>query len=73
VGKKNKVITIDKGRLSEGEIERIVKDEEYVRAEHEKEKRSISAQNGLQSYCLNMKSAVEDGKLKDKSLIKIPS
>jgi molecular chaperone DnaK (HSP70) len=35
-GKKNKVITFDKGRLSEGEIEWIVKDEEYYRAEDEK-------------------------------------
>jgi L1 cell adhesion molecule like protein len=66
-GKENIVpITNDKGRLSEEEIERMVKDAEKYRAEDEKEKQRIYAQNELESYCYNMKNSVQDGKLKDK-------
>ncbi|PNF32194.1 hypothetical protein B7P43_G00719 [Cryptotermes secundus] len=66
-GKENKItITNDKGRLSKEEIERMVNDAEKYRAEDEKQKQTISAKNALESYCFNMKSAVEDEKLKDK-------
>jgi L1 cell adhesion molecule like protein len=66
-GKENKItITNDKGRLSKEDIERMVNDAEKYRAEDEKQKQTISAKNALESYCFNMKSAVEDEKLKDK-------
>lgn len=66
-GKENKItITNDKGRLSKEEIERMVNDAEKYRAEDEKQKLTISAKNALESYCFNMKSTVEDEKLKDK-------
>lgn len=66
-GKENKItITNDKGRLSKEEIERMVNDAEKYRAEDEKQKQTIAAKNALESYCFNMKSAVEDEKLKDK-------
>lgn len=66
-GKENKItITNDKGRLSKEDIERMVNDAEKYRAEDEKQKLTISAKNALESYCFNMKSAVEDEKLKDK-------
>jgi L1 cell adhesion molecule like protein len=66
-GKDNKItVTIDKGRLSREEIERMVNDAEKYRAEDEKQKQNISAKNALELYCFNMKSAVEDEKLKDK-------
>lgn len=66
-GKENKItITNDKGRLSKEEIERMVNDAERYRAEDEKQKATISAKNALESYCFNMKSTVEDEKLKDK-------
>jgi heat shock protein 1/8 len=65
--KENKItITNDKGRLSKEEIERMVADAEKYKAEDEKQKSVISAKNGLESYCFNMKSTVEDEKLKDK-------
>ena len=44
----------------------MVNDAEKYRAEDEKQKQTISAKNALESYCFNMKSAVEDEKLKDK-------
>jgi L1 cell adhesion molecule like protein len=66
-GKKNTMtVTNNAGRPSEDEIERMVKDAEKYRAEDKKQKQRISAQNELETYCYNMKSAVEDGKLKDK-------
>merc|ERR1719325_319374 len=66
-GKVNKItITNDKGRLSKEEIERMVNDAEKFKAEDDKQKERISSKNGLESYCFNMKSTLEDEKLKDK-------
>merc|ERR1712158_294373 len=66
-GKQNKItITNDKGRLSKEEIERMVNDAEEFKAEDEKQKERISAKNNLESYCFNMKSTLDDEKLKDK-------
>merc|ERR1712180_339774 len=66
-GKQNKItITNDKGRLSKEDIERMVNDAEKFKAEDEKQKERIAAKNGLESYCFNMKSTLDDEKLKDK-------
>merc|ERR1719510_416753 len=66
-GKKEKItITNDKGRLSAEEIERMVNDAEKFKAEDDKQKEVITAKNGLESYCFNMKNTVEDDKFKDK-------
>merc|ERR1712015_512713 len=66
-GKQNKItITNDKGRLSKEEIERMVNDAETFKAEDEKQKERISGKNNLESYCFNMKSTLDDEKLKDK-------
>lgn len=65
--KENKItITNDKGRLSKEEIEKMVNDAEKYKAEDEKQKSVIAAKNSLESYCFNMKSSMEDEKLKDK-------
>jgi len=66
-GKQNKItITNDKGRLSKEEIERMVNDAEKFKAEDDKQKDRISAKNGLESYCFNMKTTLDDEKVKDK-------
>merc|ERR1712059_155082 len=66
-GKQEKItITNDKGRLSKEEIEKMVSDAEQYKDEDEKQKERITAKNGLESYCFNMKSTVEDEKFKDK-------
>merc|ERR1711939_2119 len=66
-GKQNKItITNDKGRLSKEEIERMVNDAEKFKADDDKQKERIAAKNGLESYCFNMKSTLEDEKFKDK-------
>merc|ERR1712115_89968 len=56
----------DKGRLSKEDIEKMVNDAEKFKAEDEKQKERIAAKNGLESYCFNMKSTLDDEKLKDK-------
>jgi len=66
-GKQNKItITNDKGRLSKEEIERMVQEAEKYKNEDEGQRERISAKNGLESYCFNMKQTVEDEKLQDK-------
>jgi len=66
-GKENKItITNDKGRLSKDDIERMIQEAEKYKGEDEKQKQRISAKNALESYAFNMKSTVEDEKLKDK-------
>merc|ERR1712109_265821 len=51
-------VTNDKGRLSKEEIERMVNDADKFKAEDEKQKERISAKNGLESYCFNMKTTM---------------
>jgi len=66
-GKQNKItITNDKGRLSKEEIERMVNDAEKFKAEDDKQKDRVSAKNELESYCFNMKTTLDDEKVKDK-------
>jgi L1 cell adhesion molecule like protein len=66
-GKENKItITNDKGRLSKEDIERMVKEAESYKDEDEKQKDRIQAKNSLESYAFNIKSTVEDEKVKDK-------
>jgi len=66
-GKSEKItITNDKGRLSNEEIEKMVADAEKFKAEDDQQKERIAAKNGLESYCFNMKSTIEDDKFKDK-------
>ena len=66
-GMQNKItITNDKGRLSKEEIERMVNDAEKFKAEDDKQKDRVSAKNELESYCFNMKTTLDDDKIKDK-------
>ncbi|XP_034179385.2 heat shock 70 kDa protein cognate 4 [Osmia lignaria lignaria] len=66
-GKENKItITNDKGRLSKEDIERMVNEAEQYRNEDEQQRERIIAKNALESYCFNMKSTMEDEKIKDK-------
>ena len=54
------------GRLSKEEIERMVNDAEKFKDEDNKQKDRISAKNGLESYCFNMKTTIDDEKMADK-------
>merc|ERR1712228_384914 len=60
-GKAEKItITAEKGRLSEEEIERMVREAEEFAEEDKKVKEHIDARNGLESYLYNLKNTLED-------------
>jgi len=60
-GKAEKItITAEKGRLSEEEIERMVREAEEFAEEDKKVKERIDARNGLESYVYNLKNQLED-------------
>merc|ERR1712243_326465 len=64
-GKENKItITNDKGRLSKEDIENMVNDAEKYKAEDEKQREKVQAKNSLESYCFNMKSTMDEEKVK---------
>ncbi|GKY93903.1 luminal-binding protein 5 [Mayamaea pseudoterrestris] len=60
-GKSEKItITAEKGRLSEEEIERMVREAEQYADEDKKVKERIDARNGLESYLYNLKNTLDD-------------
>merc|ERR1712216_974721 len=65
-GKAEKItITAEKGRLSEEEIERMVKEAEEFAEEDKKVKERIDARNGLESYLYNLKNTLDDDEKAD--------
>jgi heat shock protein 5 len=67
-GKAEKItITADKGRLSEEEIERMVREAEEFAEEDKLMKETIDARNGLEGYAFSMRNTITDeDKLGDK-------
>ena len=66
-GKSEKItVSNDKGRLSKDDIERMVKEAEKFREEDKKEGEKIESKNNLESYVYQVKSSIEDDKLKEK-------
>ncbi|VDK40940.1 unnamed protein product [Taenia asiatica] len=61
-------ITNYKGRLSEDDIERMLKDAEKFRLEDEKERSRMAAKNDLMDYVYSTKSALEKKEMKQKTL-----
>merc|ERR1712228_899317 len=60
-GKAEKItITAEKGRLSEEDIERMVREAEEHAEEDKKVKDRIDARNGLESYLYNLKNTLND-------------
>lgn len=67
--KKSESITIknDKGRLSQEEIDRMVKEAEEFAEEDKKVRERVDARNKLETYLYNMRSTINDkDKLADK-------
>merc|ERR1711975_152017 len=66
-GKENSIqITNDKGRLSQDDIERMVKEAEKYAAEDDAMKEKIEAKNALENYAYSMRNSINDEKMKDK-------
>ena len=60
-GKAEKItITAEQGRLSEEDIERMVREAEEFAEEDKKVKERIDARNGLESFLYNLKNTLED-------------
>jgi len=60
-GKAEKItITAEKGRLSEEDIERMVREAEEFAEEDKKVKERIDARNGLESFLYNLKNTLDD-------------
>jgi heat shock protein 5 len=56
-------ITADKGRLSEEEIERMVREAEQFAESDKATRQTVDARNGLEGYAYNMRNSIEDEKL----------
>jgi len=54
------VITADKGRLSQDEIDRMVKDAEEFADEDKQNREKIDAKNALEGFAYNMRNQLED-------------
>jgi len=66
-GKTNKItITNDKGRLSQDDIERMVKEAERFKEEDERQRKKIDAKNSLENYAYSLKNTMSEEKVADK-------
>jgi L1 cell adhesion molecule like protein len=59
-------ITNDKGRLSKGDIERMVNDAKKFEGEDAAQRERVEAKNGLENYTHSMRNTMADPKLADK-------
>ncbi|GJP43782.1 hypothetical protein CLOM_g3198 [Closterium sp. NIES-68] len=63
-GKSSRItITNDKGRLSQAEIDRLVKEAEKFREEDEQVKKRVEAKNELENYAYHVRNTVRDDKV----------
>ena len=66
-GKTEKItINNDKGRLSEDEVEKMVKEAEKFKAADEEVRKTVEARNGLEQYAYQIQTTLDDPQLKDK-------
>ncbi|KAJ0391531.1 hypothetical protein ATCC90586_010879 [Pythium insidiosum] len=66
-GKDNKItITNDKGRLSQAEIDRMVKEAEKYAKEDEANRARVDAKNALENYAYSLRGSIEEAPIKDK-------
>ncbi|XP_065210328.1 heat shock 70 kDa protein II-like [Planococcus citri] len=61
IGNMNQItIAYDRGRLSKSEIQRVIREAEKRRIKEEYRKASFYAKNSLESYCVDLKSTVQN-------------
>merc|ERR1719157_472341 len=66
-GKESQItITNDKGRLSQEEIERMVKEAEKFSAEDEAMASKVESKNALENYAYSLRNSINDENFKDK-------
>lgn len=60
-GKANKIqISNEKGRLTKEQIDKMIADAERFRADDERARELVQTRNNLESYCYNMRAAMDD-------------
>lgn len=59
-------ITNEKGRLSDDEVDRLIKEAEKHKASDDERKKTVEIRNNLEQLCYQVKTSVGDEKLKDK-------
>ena len=59
---KSITITNEKGRLSQSEIDRMLKEAEQFKAEDEKNKQRLEAKSHLESYAYSLRNTLNDQK-----------
>eukprot|EP01068_Selenidium_serpulae_P011788 Selendium_serpulae@DN5724_c0_g1_i4.p1 len=66
-GRTSKItITNEKGRLSQQEIERMVKEAEKFKEEDDVNRSRVEVKNTLENYCFSMRNTMNEDKIKDK-------
>merc|ERR1712205_249313 len=58
--------TNDKGRLSQDDIERMVKEAERFKEEDERTRKKIDAKNALENYAYSLKNTMSEERVADK-------
>ena len=65
-GKSEKItVTNEKGRLSQDDVDRMVKEAEQFKEDDERKKEEVESRNGLESYAYQVKQTLDDDKLKN--------
>jgi len=59
-------ITNEKGRLSQSEIDRMVKEAEQYKGEDEANRVRVESKNSLENYCFSMRNTLGEEKIKEK-------
>lgn len=59
-------ITNNKGRLSQEDIDRLVKEAQRYKEQDDKLRKQVQARNSLEAFCVNIKHTIDDEKLQDK-------
>jgi L1 cell adhesion molecule like protein len=60
-GKSNKItITNDKGRLSQEQIDKMVKDAEKFKSDDDVQKQRVEAKNGLENYAYSLRNSIRE-------------
>ncbi|KAG7266464.1 hypothetical protein CRUP_029423 [Coryphaenoides rupestris] len=66
-GKREQItITNDKGRLTKEDIDRMVQEADKYKVEDEQQREKIAAKNALESYTFNVKSSLQEDRLKER-------
>jgi heat shock protein 1/8 len=66
-GKSNKItITNDKGRLSQEQIDKMVKDAEKFKGDDEVQKQRVEAKNGLENYAYSLRNSIREEQISAK-------